>query len=199
MVKRYPGGFRARRTRNEATLLLPYPLAPRSLRRRERRPALASEDDSGRDGQSADDLNRRQALVEEHECDDRGEERLEIGEQRRARRADLVDGREPEDVRQHERAENGEREADPGQPRDVEALVAELRRREEEQRDRDHREEDRAQPERRVPAHERRDRDGVRAPRRRAEDREEVAAEVRGHALAGARGHEDDTGEREGR
>src|SRR4029453_5868846 len=197
MAKRYPGGFRARRTRNEATLLLPYPRASPSLRRSQRRPALAGEDDPGRDREPTRDLHGGQSLVEEEESNDRSEKRLQVGEDRGPRGADLVDGREPQQVREHERAHHGEGETDPGERPDVEVLVAELRRGEQQERDGHDTEEDGAQPERRVAAHERRDDDGVSAPGCGAENGEQVAAEVRGDALPGAGGDEHDARERE--
>ena len=67
---------------------------------------------------------------------------------------------------------------------------------EQQERDRDDAEEDRAQPERRVAAHERGDGNGVAAPRRGAEHREQVPAEVRGDALPGP--HRDERDARKG-
>ena len=67
---------------------------------------------------------------------DRGEERLQVREQRRPRRADPVDRREPEQVGDHERPEHGEREADPDERAEMEALVRELPRPRHEQQQR---------------------------------------------------------------
>ena len=53
--------------------------------------------------------------------------RLKVAEQRGARRADAVDRREPEDVREEERADHGVAEAEPDLPAEVEVLGADLR------------------------------------------------------------------------
>ena len=83
---------------------------------------------------TAHDLHRRDRLREQHERDERREERLQVGEQRRPRWADAVDGGEPEQVRDHERPDHGERETDPHERTEVEALIRELpRARDEEQ------------------------------------------------------------------
>ena len=54
-------------------------------------------------------------LAEEHEREEDGEERLQVREERRARRADARDRGEPQDVRQEERPDHREGEAEPDQ------------------------------------------------------------------------------------
>src|SRR5438105_1316330 len=82
-----------------------------SIRRRGRH--ARREEDSTGERETAGHLQARDLLGENDECDDRGEERLQVRKQRRTRRADTVDRREPEEVRRHERAEHGEREPEP--------------------------------------------------------------------------------------
>ena len=71
------------------------------------------EDDSEQDRHTARDLEPVQVLGEDQGGEDRGDERLRVGEQRRPRRADDRDRLEPEDVGQEERADDREREAGP--------------------------------------------------------------------------------------
>src|SRR6186997_3249654 len=98
------------------------------------RSAPRRQDDPARDTEPAHDLHRRDRLRQQYERDERGEERLQVGEQRSPRRADSVDGGEPKQVRDHEGPDHGERETDPHERTEVEALIRELSRaRDEEQ------------------------------------------------------------------
>src|SRR5579884_709008 len=77
---------------------------------------VALERDPGEDEHAARELERAQALAEQDEREEDGEERLQVREQRRARGPDAVDRREPEDVRQEERPDDGVTEAEPDLP-----------------------------------------------------------------------------------
>src|SRR5437660_415152 len=83
----------------------------------ENRHLPAREDDSGRDQQSARDLVARERLMQEHEREERAEERLKVCVDGCARRPDPVDRVEPEEVRQEERHQDGERECQPNDTR----------------------------------------------------------------------------------
>ena len=87
--------------------------------------------------------------------------------------ADAVDRREPEDVRQEERPDHGVAEAEPDLPAEGELLLAELRDADERERHPADREHERADPVRRVAAHERRDRDRVARPGQSGGDRDQ--------------------------
>ena len=120
-----------------------------------------------------------------------GEERLQVREERRARRADAVDRREPEDVREEERPDHRVAEAEPDLPAEREVLLAELRDADERERHPADREHERADPKRRVAAHERRDRDRVAGPRERGRDRDQRAREARADAAVRDRDQRD--------
>src|SRR5438034_11620815 len=90
------------------------PPTPTMLLLRGEGPA-ARDDDAAADRDAADELEPRERLGEQDQRDHRSEERLQVGEHRRARRPDAVDRAEPEDVRHDERADNGEDEARPEQ------------------------------------------------------------------------------------
>ena len=108
-----------------------------------------------------DDLPAVEVLREEEQREHDREEGLEVREERRARRPDAVDRGEPEDVREEERADDGEGEGEPGRRAEIEVLLEHLRQADDRERDPAEREHERADPERRVPAHQRRDGDGV--------------------------------------
>jgi hypothetical protein len=114
----------------------------------EDRSPAGRQDDSACDRQAAHDLHRRDRLRQQREGDECGEEGLQVGEQRRSRRADAVDCGEPEQVRDHERPDHGEREADPHERTEVEALIRELPRPRHEQRNRHRQQKDCTQSER---------------------------------------------------
>ena len=111
--------------------------------------------------------------------------------------ADPVDGREPEDVREEERPDHGVGEAEPDRPREGEVLAAELRDAHQGERHPAEREHDRADPVRRVAAHQRRDRDRVARPGDGERDREQVALPARDEPAAGAGRDQRDAGERQ--
>ena len=96
------------------------------LRWRWNRPATTREQDPTAMRHAAADLQRRERLGEENHGEDRAEERLKVDDERRTRRPDPVHRREPQDGRQHERPDDGEREAEPHEPAEVEVLVGEL-------------------------------------------------------------------------
>ena len=127
-------------------------------------PPAALEHDPGEDRHAAEPLEPVQVLGEDQGREDRGDERLDVREQRRPRRPDPVDGGEPEDVRQEQRPDDREREADPDEVAERRVvLVGDLGRAEREERNAHHAEHDRADPVRRVAAHQRRDRHRVAA------------------------------------
>src|SRR5204862_7333229 len=80
---------------------------------RDERGLVAREDDPRRDQDPAGDLQRRDRLGQDQEREDRAEEGLEVRVEGGPRRADAVDGVEPEQVRQEERAEHRERVSEP--------------------------------------------------------------------------------------
>src|SRR6266567_794274 len=92
-------------------------------RRRNRSPPPeALERDPGEDEDASRDLQRMQRLRQQDEREEDGEERLQVAEQRRARRPDAVDRGEPEDVREKERADHRVGEAEPDLPAEREVL-----------------------------------------------------------------------------
>src|SRR5215472_9512412 len=99
------------------------------LRRRQRRHAAAHplEDDAGEDPDRPDQLVAIEVLAEDDQREHDREERLQVREQRRARRPDAADRREPEDVRQEERPDHRVCESKPGVDAEVEALARGLR------------------------------------------------------------------------
>src|SRR5207253_2646743 len=104
---RTEGGTALRRHRRKAT----------SLHRNGRRRGGAPRDrDSGRDAETTGYLDRRHLLGQEHERDHGGDERLQIRGEGGTGRPDAVEGAEPEDVRQHERAKRGKGEEQPDAP-----------------------------------------------------------------------------------
>ena len=124
-----------------------------------------------------------QRLGQENQREHDREERLQVCEERRPRRADPVDRREPEDVGEEERPDHRVAEAEPDLPAEGgEVLVADLRDADERERHPADCEHERADPVRRVPAHQRRDRDVVGRPGQRGCDREECAVEARADA-----------------
>src|SRR5690242_13931060 len=86
--------------------------------------------DAREDEDAACDLERMEALPEQDNREEDREERLQVVEQSRARGADAVDRREPQDVREEERPDDCVAEAEPDLPPERERLVCELRRRE---------------------------------------------------------------------
>src|SRR6478735_333501 len=83
-------------------------------RRRDRvmpHPPLEVEPDEDQD--AAEDLERVERLGEQEQREENAEERLEVVDDHRPRRADAFDGREPEDVREEERPHDRVREAEP--------------------------------------------------------------------------------------
>ena len=135
-------------------------------------------------------------LREEHDGEQRAEERLEVGEQRRPPRADAVHGREPEDVRKYQRPDDRKRKAGPDEPVEIPVLVRQLLAREQHEREPHQHENSRRDAVRRVLAHEGRDRDRVRCPGRRHAHRDEDAAELARERAACADGDERDAAER---
>src|SRR5581483_12301425 len=121
-----------------------------------------------------------------------------IREERGARRSDAVDRREPEDVREEQRADDRVGEAEPRARREVVALVRRLPHARDRERHPAEREYERADPKRRVPAKKRRDRDRVPAPRRGGEQREHVTGDASRESAAPPR-DEADPHEREER
>jgi len=83
--------------------------------------------DSGADQQAADDLHRVDRLAEQHDGEDRGDERLQVRGERRARRADAVERLEPEDVGDHEGAKRREEQQCPHLPAELPVLRVGLR------------------------------------------------------------------------
>src|SRR5437868_10927772 len=136
------------------------------------------ERDSGEDQDAAGDLEWMQRLREKDEREEDGEERLQVAEERRARRPDAVDRGEPEDVGEEERADHRVAEAEPDLPTEREVLRRHLRDADERERDPPDREHESADPERRVAAHQGANRDRVAAPGEREPDREQVSAET---------------------
>ncbi len=88
--------------------------------------ASSRQPDADPDRDSAHDLQPGQGFAQQQHGEDHGHERLRVREQRRVRGADAVDGLEPEDVRQDERAEDGEDEQRPDLPAEVEVLPGQL-------------------------------------------------------------------------
>src|SRR5579862_4158258 len=163
------------------------------------RPALphALEDDADRDCGATGDLPSVQLFGEEHEREEDGEERLQVREQGRTGRPDAVDRREPEDVGQEERPDHRVGERDPHQRAEVaEALRGELRDADEYQREPAERQHDCADPQRRIAAHQRGDRDRIGSPGRRRRDRDQVAEPIARDAAAP--GDQPDAEERDG-
>src|SRR5438128_1008834 len=78
--------------------------------------------DPREDQQPAGDLERMERLGEQDEREEDAEERLEVVDDHGPRGADARDGREPEDVREEERADDRVREAEPGERPEVELL-----------------------------------------------------------------------------
>src|SRR5437764_189360 len=149
-------------------------------------PPHPAEQDPRADRDAAQDLQPRDLLGEDGEREDRGDERLQVREERRAGGTDAVDRPEPEDVRQDERAEQRVAEADPVEPADrTPVLRRELARSRGDERHPADEEDDGADLVRRVAAHERRDDHRVRGPRRGRSDREHVARDVAGDSAAG--------------
>src|SRR5579862_7633574 len=153
------------------------------------------ERDAREDEDAAHDLEGVEGLREQDEREEDREERLQVAEERGSRGPDTVDRREPEDVREEQRADDRVAEAEPRFPAEGEVLRRELRDADERERDPADREHEGADPERRVPAHERRDRDRVPRPGERRPDRDHIALESRRQAAGRARGNEADAGE----
>src|SRR3954470_12079291 len=162
--------------------VLPHPKI--LLSRRPGSSPARREGDPACDRDSADDLHGRNRLREQDERDDRREERLQVREERCARRAHAVDRREPEQVGDHERPEHGEREPDPDERAEVVALVGELLRPRQGEQRRHGEQEDRTEPERGISPHERADRHRVGGPGGRTANGERVPFEVRRQASA---------------
>src|SRR4051794_1539531 len=78
------------------------------------------EGDPRKDQEAAGDFHRVQGLGEQDEREEDGEEGLQVDEERGARCADDVDRREVEEVRQEERADDGEGEPEPDERLEVE-------------------------------------------------------------------------------
>src|SRR5947209_4364070 len=157
------------------------------------------ERDPREDQDSPGDLEGMQRLREQDEREEDGEERLEVAEERRARRPDAVDRGEPEDVGEEERADHRVAEAEPDLPPESEVLRRHLRDAHQRERDPPDCEHERADPERRVTPHQGPDRYGVTAPREREPDREQVSAETAREVAAARRGDQPDTAERDRR
>ena len=159
--------------------------------------AAARQEDPAADQDAADDLEPRHRLLEQHEREDRRDERLQVRDERRARRPDAVDGLEPEDVREHERPERRVDEADPHERAEVERLMRRLREARRCDGDPADREHERADPVRRVAAHQRRDRDRVRRPGRGGREAEQVAFDAPRDAARLPERDQRDAGERD--
>src|SRR5262249_60934119 len=84
--------------------------------------AHSLENDSRCDRDPADDLPAAESLTEEQERKEDREERLERREERCARRPDPIDRREPQNVREEERADDRETEREPYLPVEAEVL-----------------------------------------------------------------------------
>src|SRR5436305_14610747 len=87
-----------------------------------RAPRDSLEGDSGEDQHASRDLEHAQRLREQNQREEHGKERLQVRKERRARRTDAVDRREPENVREEQRADNCVTEAEPHLPAEREAL-----------------------------------------------------------------------------
>src|SRR5258707_3781802 len=95
------------------------------FRRRERRcdramPQSPLEEDPDEDQDTAGDLERMKRLGEQEQREEDAEERLEVVHDHGPRGSDARDGREPEDVREEERADDRVPEAEPLERPDVE-------------------------------------------------------------------------------
>ena len=148
---------------------------------------------------AAEQLDGGERLPEQRDGDRGREERLQVGGERRARRADPVEHAEPELVRDDERPDRGRDEDEPHRPAEVEVLRRELRDRGQQDEDRGEPDHDGADLRRRVAAHQRGHEDRVRRPADRGEHPEEHAAEIAGELGAGADGDEPDAREGEQR
>src|SRR3990172_12803573 len=96
-------------------------------RLRRGRPA-ADEEDGDADQDTTEDLEPREWLRQEDHRKNRCDERLEVHGERGLCRADLVYRAEPENVRQHERAEGGEEKERPDLPTERPVLLGGLRK-----------------------------------------------------------------------
>src|ERR1700746_997721 len=83
--------------------------------------------DSREDEHAPDDLEPVDRLGEDQEREEHAEERPHVVEDRRPCGAYPVDGREPEDVREEERSDDGVRKAEPDPAREGELLALDLR------------------------------------------------------------------------
>src|SRR2546423_9235869 len=92
-----------------------------------RPPPEPFERDPGEHQDAARDLERVQRLGEQDEREEDREERLQVAEERRARRPDAVDRGEPEDVGEEERADHRVAEAEPHLPAEGEVMRRHLR------------------------------------------------------------------------
>src|SRR6476659_9651887 len=93
---------------------MPSMLFGRGQRRGDRPVAQAPlEVDPDEDQDAADDLERMERLGEQKQREQDAEERLEVVDDDGPRRANALDRREPEDVREEERPDDGVREAEP--------------------------------------------------------------------------------------
>src|SRR5581483_804133 len=140
-------------------------------------PPQALERDPGGDRGGAGELEAVERLREQDDREEHREERLDGGEERGPRGPDARDRREPEDVREEQRPDHRVAEPEPDLPAEREGFVAELDRGERGERHPADREDEGADPVRRVALHERRDRHRVTAPRERRRDRDQVSAE----------------------
>ena len=135
--------------------------------------------------------------MQQHHGERGGKKRLEVRRERRPRRTDPVERPEPELVRQDERPERREHEERPHLPAETPVLAANLRHGR--QRDSHPRraEHDRADPPRRIAAHQRRHQHRVAGPGRGGEKAEEHAADVAGDLAPRPEGDERHARERE--
>jgi hypothetical protein len=91
------------------------------------RRSTPGEDERQPDRQASGDLQPRQLLGQQHDREEGGQEGLEVRHERRARRADPLDRREPEEVREHQWADHREGEPDPHERLEVPVLIEQLR------------------------------------------------------------------------
>src|SRR6476469_2360606 len=99
---------------------------PSFRRNRGRRGRTTRDHDSRSDAETARDLDGGHLLGEEYQREDGGDEGLQVAGERGPRGPDAVQGAEPEDIGEDERAERGEREQQPDAPAETVILALRL-------------------------------------------------------------------------